>query len=68
LCPSSTRTSWQTSSLILADKMNGAIEDIGTKAAFMIGNTYLRPRVSPNGGTPVKFQARPEAELLDAGL
>ena len=44
-----------TSSLILADRMERVpSQTIGT-GNFIIGNTYIRPRVSPNLATPVKF-------------
>ncbi len=46
----------ETSSLILADKMNLVdSHTIGT-GNFIIGNTYVRPRVSPNATTPVSFK------------
>jgi GWxTD domain-containing protein len=45
-----------TSSLILADKMNTvSSREIGG-GNFIIGNTFVRPRVSPNPATPVKFK------------
>ena len=45
----------QTSSLILSDKMYRVpSQTIGT-GDFIIGNTYVRPRVSANAVTPVKF-------------
>jgi GWxTD domain-containing protein len=45
-----------TSSLILADKMNEvSTRDIGD-GNFVIGNTYVRPRVSPNPGVPVTYK------------
>ncbi len=44
-----------TSSLILADAMyHVPSQTIGT-GNFIIGNTFVRPRVSPNAVTPVKF-------------
>ena len=44
-----------TSSLILADKMNSVdSHDIGN-GNFVIGNTFVRPRVPANPGTPVSF-------------
>ena len=44
------------SSLILADKMNPvSSRDIGG-GDFVIGNTYVRPRVSTNMATPVSFK------------
>jgi GWxTD domain-containing protein len=43
------------SSLILADKMNEvSSHDIGS-GNFVIGNTFIRPRVSANPATPVSF-------------
>jgi GWxTD domain-containing protein len=43
------------SSLILADKMQQVpSKDIGT-GQFVIGNTYIRPRVSPASTQPVSF-------------
>ena len=45
-----------TSTLILADQMNEvSSREIGS-GNFVIGNTYIRPRVSPNAATPVKFK------------
>jgi GWxTD domain-containing protein len=45
-----------TSSLILADKMNPvSSRDIGN-GNFVIGNTYVRPRVPTNPGTPVTYK------------
>jgi len=45
-----------TSSLILADKMSEvSSRDIGN-GNFVIGNTYVRPRVSPNPATPVTYK------------
>jgi GWxTD domain-containing protein len=45
-----------TSSLILADQMNTvSSREIGS-GSFIIGNTFIRPRVSPNPATPVKFK------------
>ena len=56
------------SSLILADKMERVpSKQIGT-GNFIIGNTYIRPRVMQTEATPPIVQARPEAEFLDAGL
>ena len=44
-----------TSSLILADSMYTVpSQTIGT-GNFILGNMYVRPRVSPNAATPVKF-------------
>ena len=44
-----------TSTLILADTMYAVpSQTIGT-GNFIIGNTYVRPRVSSNAATPVKF-------------
>lgn len=43
------------SSLILADKMERVpSKQIGT-GSFIIGNTYIRPRVSPNAAAPAIF-------------
>lgn len=45
-----------TSSLILADKMNPvSSRDIGN-GNFVIGNTYVRPRVPTTPGTPVTYK------------
>jgi GWxTD domain-containing protein len=45
-----------TSSLILADKMSlVSSREIGS-GNFVIGNTYIRPRVSPNAATPINFK------------
>jgi GWxTD domain-containing protein len=45
-----------TSTLILADEMNlVSSREIGS-GSFVIGNTYIRPRVSPNAATPVNFK------------
>jgi hypothetical protein len=45
-----------TSTLILADQMNSvSSHDIGS-GNFVIGNTYIRPRVSANPATPVIFK------------
>jgi hypothetical protein len=45
-----------TSSLILADRMNTvSSREIGG-GNFVIGNTFIRPRVSANPATPVKFK------------
>ena len=44
-----------TSSLILADQMNTvSSRDIGN-GNFVIGNTFIRPRVAANPGTPVSY-------------
>jgi len=44
-----------TSSLILADKMNPvSSQDIGS-GSFVLGNTYVRPRVTANPATPASF-------------
>jgi GWxTD domain-containing protein len=44
-----------TSSLILADKMERVpSKEIGA-GSFIIGNTYVRPRVTPNAAAPVVF-------------
>src|SRR5580658_2851935 len=45
-----------TSSLILADIMNPvSSREIGS-GSFVIGNTYVRPRVTANAATPVSFK------------
>jgi len=45
-----------TSTLILADRMNlVSSREIGS-GNFIIGNTYIRPRVSANAATPVSFK------------
>jgi GWxTD domain-containing protein len=45
-----------TSTLILADRMNlVSSREIGS-GNFVIGNTYIRPRVSPNAATPINFK------------
>jgi GWxTD domain-containing protein len=45
-----------TSSLILADVMNQvSSREIGS-GNFVVGNTFIRPRVSPNVATPVSFK------------
>jgi GWxTD domain-containing protein len=45
-----------TSTLILADQMNKvSTRDIGN-GNFVIGNMYVRPRVSPNAATPVSYK------------
>jgi GWxTD domain-containing protein len=45
-----------TSTLILADRMNlVSSREIGS-GSFIIGNTYIRPRVSTNAATPVSFK------------
>jgi GWxTD domain-containing protein len=45
-----------TSTLILADRMNlVSSREIGS-GNFIIGNTFIRPRVSPNAATPVSFK------------
>ncbi|MDR3791779.1 MAG: GWxTD domain-containing protein [Terracidiphilus sp.] len=47
-----------TSSLILADSMNTvSSREIGN-GNFILGNTFIRPRVSANPATPVKFSRR----------
>ena len=45
-----------TSSLILADKMNAVDSHSIGSGNFVIGNTYIRPRVAANPGTPVIFK------------
>ncbi len=44
-----------TSSLILADKMNPVDSHSIGSGSFVIGNTFIRPRVSANPATPVSF-------------
>jgi len=45
-----------TSTLILADQMNAvSSHEIGS-GNFVIGNTYIRPRVAANPATPVSFK------------
>jgi hypothetical protein len=45
-----------TSSLILADQMNlVSSRDIGS-GNFVIGNTYIRPRVTANPATPISYK------------
>ena len=44
-----------TSSLILADQMNPVDSHSIGSGSFVIGNTFIRPRVSANPGTPVSF-------------
>ena len=48
-----------TSSLILADQMNPVDSHSIGSGNFVIGNTFIRPRVSANPGTPVSFSAGP---------
>ena len=56
------------SSLILADEMyTVSSRQIGS-GNFIIGNTFVRPRVAANPATPVSYQPQPGPELLDAGL
>ncbi len=45
-----------TSSLILADTMYKVPSQTIGAGNFILGNMYVRPRVSPNSVTPVKFQ------------
>lgn len=45
-----------TSSLILADKMNPVDSHSIGGENFVIGNTFIRPRVSANAATPVTFK------------
>lgn len=45
-----------TSSLILADKMNPVDSHSIGSGNFVIGNTYIRPRVSSNPAKPVSFK------------
>jgi GWxTD domain-containing protein len=50
------------SSLILADQMNTvSSREIGN-GNFVIGNTYIRPRVAPNPGMPVSY---PKGQALN---
>jgi GWxTD domain-containing protein len=44
------------SSLILADKMNAVDSHSIGSGNFVIGNTFIRPRVAPNPATPVSFK------------
>ena len=44
-----------TSSLILGDQMERVPSQTIGAGKFIIGNTFIRPRVSPNAVTPVKF-------------
>jgi GWxTD domain-containing protein len=56
IVPSYNDDKLETSSLILADKMNLVdSHTIGT-GNFIIGNTYVRPRVSATPTTPVSFK------------
>jgi GWxTD domain-containing protein len=45
-----------TSSLILADQMNTVDSHSIGSGSFVIGNTYIRPRVSSNPSKPVQFK------------
>ncbi len=45
-----------TSSLILADQMNAVDSHSIGSGNFVIGNTFIRPRVSINPATPVSFR------------
>lgn len=45
-----------TSTLILADKMNVVDSHSIGSGNFVIGNTFIRPRVSSNPATPVSFK------------
>jgi len=45
-----------TSSLILADKMNAVDSHSIGSGNFVIGNTFIRPRVAANSATPVSFR------------
>ena len=45
-----------TSTLILADQMNAVDSHSIGNGNFVIGNTYIRPRVSANPATPVSFK------------
>jgi GWxTD domain-containing protein len=52
-----------TSSLILADEMHTvSSRDIG-EGNFIISNTFIRPRVSPNAATPVSFNRTQNHDL-----
>jgi len=52
-----------TSSLILADEMHTvSSRDIG-EGNFIISNTFIRPRVSPNAATPVSFNRTTTRDL-----
>ena len=52
-----------TSSLILADEMHTvSSRDIG-EGNFIISNTFIRPRVSPNPATPVSFSRASNGDL-----
>ena len=56
------------SSLILADKMEQVpTKQIGT-GQFIIGNTYVRPRVSSGPAGRRQLPSQPEAQFLDADL
>jgi len=46
----------ETSSLILADQMNTVDSHSIGSGSFVIGNTFIRPRVAANPGTPVTFK------------
>jgi GWxTD domain-containing protein len=46
----------ETSSLILADKMNPVDSHSIGSGSFVIGNTFIRPRVSVSPGKPVSFK------------
>ncbi len=45
-----------TSTLILADQMNAVDSHSIGSGNFVIGNTYIRPRVSANAATPASFK------------
>ncbi|HEY1649255.1 MAG TPA: GWxTD domain-containing protein [Terracidiphilus sp.] len=52
-----------TSSLILADEMHAvSSRDIG-EGQYVIGNTFIRPRVSANAATPVSFNRTQTQDL-----
>jgi len=52
-----------TSSLILADMMHPvATKDVGT-GSFVIGSSYVRPRVPPPDGKPVSFKRNQKLNL-----
>ncbi|HEV2215528.1 MAG TPA: GWxTD domain-containing protein, partial [Terracidiphilus sp.] len=49
-----------TSSLILADKMNSVDSHSIGSGSFVIGNTFIRPRVANSPGKPVSFKRNQE--------
>lgn len=52
-----------TSSLILGDQMERVPSQTIGAGKFIIGNTYIRPRVSTNAVTPVKFNRSQKLNL-----